>query len=200
MAFKGEPIRVLVIPGLRDSGPSHWQTWLQSHFRGSVRVEQHDWDTPDLPRWSRRIAETIDRDPGARWVAVAHSFGCLALAHHLAVQFTIGQPGIEAALLVAPADPDKFGVAHQLPTAAWPIPSVLVASDTDPWMAAPHARTWAHKWRTNFINLGDVGHINTESGFGPFPQAKLLTESLVRKLQKSRRIERAHPLEFSFAV
>ncbi|WP_349677421.1 alpha/beta hydrolase, partial [Aquabacterium sp. UBA2148] len=25
-------VRVLIVPGLRDSGPAHWQTWLQSQY------------------------------------------------------------------------------------------------------------------------------------------------------------------------
>jgi len=32
MSFKGDPVRLLVIPGLHDSGPAHWQSWLQGHF------------------------------------------------------------------------------------------------------------------------------------------------------------------------
>jgi predicted alpha/beta hydrolase family esterase len=101
--------RLLIVPGLRDSGPAHWQTWLQSLHRGSLRVVQRDWHTPDLDRWALRIASTLERaGPGAPWLVAAHSFGCLALARHIALH---GADGLAGALLVAPADPDKFGVA-----------------------------------------------------------------------------------------
>ncbi len=63
MAFHGNPVRVLIIPGLHSSGPAHWQTWLQSHSRRSVRVEQDDWATPDIEAWSARIGETLAREP-----------------------------------------------------------------------------------------------------------------------------------------
>ncbi|MBC8057056.1 MAG: alpha/beta hydrolase [Rhizobiales bacterium] len=197
MCFKGNPVRLLVIPGLNDSGPAHWQSWLQSHFsRRAVRVEQENWVNADLARWSRRIGMTMARHPRARWVAVAHSFGSLALLHHLAQ----GGEGVYSALLVAPADPAKFGVADQLPQARLAIPSTLIASETDPWMTFESASGWARAWGSQLINLGDAGHINTEAGFGPLPQAKALVALMVQRLERERRIDRAHPMELSFAI
>ncbi|HZE92738.1 MAG TPA: alpha/beta hydrolase [Rhizobacter sp.] len=196
MTFKGDPVHVLIVPGLHDSGPAHWQTWLQAHFRPAVRVLQDEWDTADLPRWADRVATTLADHPGVQWVAVGHSFGCLALARYIGQ----GGPGIHAALLVAPADPDKFCVGPLLPQTELDIPSVLLASQTDPWMHLDAARAWARTWGSQCINLGDVGHINTESGFGPLPQAKMQVRRLVHRLERGRRLARAHPLELSFAV
>lgn len=197
MGFKGDPIRLLMIPGLNDSGPAHWQTWLHSHFsRQAVRVEQEDWASADLARWSQRIEVTLARNPGSRWVAVAHSFGCLALLRHLAH----GGRSVQSALLVAPADPAKFGVASKLPQSQLDIPSVLLASETDPWMKFESACDWARVWGSQIINLGDAGHINTEAGFGPLPPAKTLVAQMVQRLERERRIDRANPLELSFAI
>ncbi|MCW7537122.1 alpha/beta hydrolase [Aquabacterium sp. A7-Y] len=202
MAYRGDPVRVLVIPGLNDSGPGHWQTWLQHQFRGSVRVEQDDWTVPDLDRWAGRIASTLQGHPAGAWVAVAHSFGCLALARYLMLAQAAGEreAPVRAALLVAPADPAKFGVEAQLPQHRLALPHGLVASETDPWMDIESARAWARRWGSQFLNLGDVGHINVDSGFGPLPQAKTLTRLLVQQVERARRPERAHTLEFSFAV
>lgn len=197
MCFKGDPVRLLVIPGLHDSGPAHWQTWLQAHFsRRAVRVEQDDWAHADLGRWAQRIETTIARHPSARWVAVGHSFGCLALLRHLAQ----GGEGVLSTLLVAPADPAKFGVAGKLPQSRLAIPSVLIASETDPWMKFEGASAWARVWGSQLISLGDAGHINTEAGFGPLPQAKRLVEAMIRRVERRRRLDRAHPLELSFAI
>lgn len=196
MAFNGNPVRLLIVPGLHDSGPAHWQTWLEAHYRHSVRVRQDDWSRPDLGRWSRRVRETLQRHGHASWIAVGHSFGCLALAHALAQ----GQYGIQAALLVAPADPRKFEVESQLPRAPLPVPSVMLASETDPWMKLDDARGWATAWQSRFINLGDVGHINVDSGFGPLPQAKTLVQQFIHRVERNRRVLRAHASEFSFAI
>ncbi len=196
MRYQGDAVRVLIVPGLHDSGHAHWQSWLEAHYRQSVRVTQRDWQRAEIERWADRVSETVARHPGIRWVAVAHSFGCLAVARHLAR----GGKGIEAALFVAPADPEKFSVTPVLPPDRLGVPSVMVASDNDPWMPVDQARAWARRWGSQFVNLGEVGHINTESGFGPLPQAKTLTELLIHRVQRSRRIDRAHALELSFAI
>jgi uncharacterized protein len=197
MAYHGDPVRLLVVPGLHDSGPDHWQTWLESHHaRRAARVQQLDWSRPDLDAWAERIEVTLARDPGARWVAVAHSFGCLALLHHLAHD---GQ-GVHGALLVAPADPAKFGIGPRLPQGRLAVPTVMLASETDPWMAFDAVCTWARVWGTPLISLGDAGHINTDSGHHSLPQAKALVERMMQRLERERRIDRADVHEFHFAV
>jgi uncharacterized protein len=194
--IKTEPVRLLIVPGLHDSGETHWQTQLQQHHRGAVRVQQHDWAVPDIERWAERIGETLARQPRGPWVAVAHSFGCLALVRWLQQ----GAGEIESALLVAPADPLKFGVSEALPCAPLPVESVLVASRTDPWMAFGSALNWSRAWGSQLVDLGDAGHINVASGFGPWPLGKQLVERQIQKLHRQRRIERAHPLELNFAI
>jgi predicted alpha/beta hydrolase family esterase len=201
MAFQGDRVRVLVIPGLHDSGPTHWQSHLQAHFRHSVRVRQHDWSRPDVHGWAEQIDATLAAQSPARWVAVAHSFGCLALLRHLATRPVRAHPhGVKSALFVAPADPDKFGIAPLLPQALLDIDSVLIASETDPWMGYPQAARWARTLGSHLINLGDAGHINVAAGFGPFPPAISTTQQLIQRVERERRIDRAHPLEWSFAV
>ncbi len=180
MALPGVPVRVLVIPGLRDSGPTHWQSWLQQGCPHSVRVQQDDWSKPELQRWADRIDETLAAQPPARWIAVAHSFGCLALMRHLATRSAASAPdhGIGSALLVAPADPDKFGIAPLLSTHRLGIDSVLIASETDPWMSFGKAAGWARHWGSTLINLGDAGHINVDSGHGALPVAMTVVRQM----------------------
>jgi predicted alpha/beta hydrolase family esterase len=189
--------RLLIVPGLHDSGPGHWQTWLQARHRGALRVRQDDWDTPDLERWAARVDATLrEAGPAARWIAVAHSFGCLALVRHLALR--PGTP-ITAALLVAPAEPEKFGVAPRLPRHALGVPGLLVASDTDPWMQAANALAWAERWGLKSLNLGDAGHINAESGFGPWPLAQRWVASTAQRLAREQRGRHATLQEWRFA-
>ncbi|MFT7723712.1 MAG: alpha/beta hydrolase [Roseateles sp.] len=168
------PPRILIIPGLHDSGPAHWQTWLQGQYRDARRVTQRDPSRPELERWAERITRTLEVAGDGEWLAVAHSFGCLALARHLA-----DQPGspIREALLVAPAEPDKFGLAHALPQHRLPRRARLIASSTDPWMSAASAARWAHRWGASYSNLGNAGHINAEAGFGPLPAARSWVEA-----------------------
>ena len=100
----------LIVPGLQSSGQAHWQTWFEERIPGSVRVMQRDWNDPNLVDWSSRVRRDINRIPG-KILIVAHSFGVLA-----AVQAASDHnERIAGALLVAPADPEKFDVADYMP-------------------------------------------------------------------------------------
>jgi predicted alpha/beta hydrolase family esterase len=202
MAFP-DPIRVLIVPGLHDSSPAHWQTWLQRQSRHALRVQQRDWSEPDLECWAERIEATLASQPPARWIAAAHSFGCLALARYLsrrsADRFDTCRT-VRAALLVAPADPKRFSIQPLVPATRLPIHSALISSETDPWMSGAESRRWAGLWGARFTSLGDAGHINAEAGFGPFPQAKAAVIGMARRLAGELRIDHAHPAELSYAI
>ncbi|WP_416759858.1 RBBP9/YdeN family alpha/beta hydrolase [Roseateles sp. So40a] len=189
--------RLLIIPGLHDSGPAHWQSWLEQQYRDAHRVRQRDFSQPDLERWSDRIHARIENAGPGEWIAVAHSFGCLALAHHL--QRHPDSP-VREALLVAPAEPDKFGLAESLPHQRLGRPTALIASQNDPWMSASSALRWATRWGSSYSNIGLVGHINSEAGFGPFPLAKRWVEAARARAARERRPDRASILEWSFSV
>lgn len=188
--------RVLIVPGLRGSGPTHWQSWLQAQYRDARRVEQDDWATPDLDRWAARLAETVAGDDGP-WIAVAHSFGCLTVARHLRLR---PDSPLRAALLVAPAEPDRFDVAELLPQGPLGRPSTLVASDNDPWMSAARTREWARRWGSAWLTLGAAGHVNVESGFGPLPLARRWVTAMGARLARQQRPARATWPEWSLAV
>ena len=189
--------RLLIVPGLHDSELDHWQSWLQRFSRDAVRVVQRDWAAPDLQRWSARIGATLDRAGRGPWLAVAHSFGALALVHHLTHE---PQSPVAAALLVAPADPDKFGVGELLPSRALPVPTTVALSSSDPWLGLAAGERWARRWHAHSINLGDVGHVNVASGFGPFPLARRWVLAQEQRRARERRPAHASLLEWSFAV
>jgi predicted alpha/beta hydrolase family esterase len=165
----------LIVPGLHSSGPNHWQTWFEERIPGSVRVIQRDWTDANLAEWSSRVRREIVRNPG-QILIVAHSFGVLAAiqaAHDYSER-------IAGALLVAPADPEKFGVGDYLPAAPLPFRTVVVGSTNDSWMRLERAAHWADIWGADLVNLGAAGHINIASGFGPWPEGLALFERLRR--------------------
>lgn len=173
--------RVLVAPGLHNSGTDHWQSRWQRLFPAFERVEQEDWDVPDLARWSARVdrARGTKGDDRRPILIVAHSFGSLASVHSVARD----PSGVAGLLLVAPADPDKFGVADRLPAQALPVPSIMIGSTNDPWMAAPRAAQWAGRWHSRFISGGPLGHINAESGLGDWPEGLQTLYFLIDQVQ-----------------
>lgn len=164
---------ILVVPGLNGSGPDHWQTWVQRAL-GAGRVEQQNWAQADIDIWSARVVEDIRACPRAVWL-IAHSFGCLASV--VAAAQVGGR--IAGALLVAPASPDKFGITDRIPSAPLPFPAVLAASRNDPWMSFASASAWAERWGARLVDLGEAGHVNVESGHGPWPDGLALFRALL---------------------
>lgn len=187
---------ILIVPGLNGSGPTHWQTWLEGRLPEATRVAGIDWESPVLSRWAGAVRKEIDRLPGDVWI-VAHSFGCLA-----SVVAAADRPErVAGALLVAPADPECFSlfglrsegeeraaasvvtnaeasIVDALPQHPLPFPSLLVASSNDHWLKLMRAAWWAERWGSRLLNLGAAGHINVDSGFGPWPQVLTLLRSL----------------------
>lgn len=167
--------RVLIAPGLRNSGPDHWQTRWEALHPAFERIEQARWDVPDLPAWSARVGDVLRRSARPTLV-VAHSLGCLATVHRAAA----GASNLAGALLVAPADPHKFGIARELDVAPLGIPTIVVGSENDPWLTLGGAHAWAGQWGSAFVNAGPLGHINAESMLGDWPLGLALLDRLAR--------------------
>ncbi len=201
MASPYRPPRLLIVPGLYDSGPAHWQSWLQQQYRDSRRVVQRDFSRPDLQRWADRIQSTLASAGGSEgedeWLAVAHSFGALALARHLDEH---PESPIRQVLLVAPAEPDKFGVAGLLPHRRLAVPSTLIASQNDPWMSAASAQRWAGRWAPTSATWARSGTSTPSPASGPSRWPSAGSRRPGRGAAREHRPEHASFSEWAFAV
>ncbi|MEO6919918.1 MAG: alpha/beta hydrolase [Collimonas sp.] len=173
--------RVLVVPGLYNSSPQHWQSRWQRLYPHFERVEQEHWDAPVLEVWSSRLQEQLLRSEQPT-LAIAHSFGCLTTIHSA----LNAVPNLAGALLVAPADPDKFDVSAAV-SGRLPVPAIVVGSLNDPWMESGRSRRWAKIWGAEFIDAGALGHINVESNLGDWLYGQSLLQRLVALSAESRR-------------
>lgn len=172
------PPRLVTAPGLHGSEGAHWQTWLERQFARALRVEQDDWDAPHVERWAQKVRDLLARERGP-FVIAAHSFGCLATAHALAQAAQTRAADVVGVLFVAPANPRKFAFAGDFDARRLNVPSIVVGSESDPWMTLADAREFAQRLGSAFVNLGDAGHINTAAGYGPWPRAKYFVDTLV---------------------
>ena len=161
---------VLLIPGIGNSGPDHWQSLWQAKKSDVVRVMQRDWDHPRCEDWVEALDEAIGRATVPP-ILVAHSLGCLAVAHWAARS----DRRCFAALLVAVPDPS--GAAF--PSAATgfaPLPRSLrkcrvtiVSSSNDAYSTTSYTEERVAFWGAEHICLGLRGHINAVSGLGDWP-------------------------------
>ena len=170
----------LIIPGLGNSGPEHWQTYFEQSGPHFSRIQQEDWDAPECEAWINRIEEKVNEFDPEQVVLVGHSLGCTAIAHW--AQRFGGK--IKGAMLVAPSDIENpvytFPAVgfSPIPLEKIPFPMLVVASTDDPWVSFERAAFFASTWGSEFVSLGSVGHINVASGHTTWDEGLALLNRL----------------------
>jgi predicted alpha/beta hydrolase family esterase len=171
---------VLILPGLYDSGPEHWQTRWVATRRDCRRIEQRDWQTPHCRDWVEVVDAAVAASPSPP-VLVAHSLGCVTVAHWA----RRARRPLRAALLVAPSDveapsypPGTTGFAP-MPLDPLPFPSVVIMSSDDAYVTPARAEAFARAWGSRLVNIGNRGHINSASGLGDWPEGQRLLDELL---------------------
>jgi predicted alpha/beta hydrolase family esterase len=193
-----QPI-VLTVPGLNGSGPSHWQTLWEQSRPDTARIELGMWSQPRRNAWVTKIDQAI-RGAQPPIVLAAHSLGCLAVAWWAELS---GQPWgwpVAGALLVAPADVSARPLAAELadfapvPSRPLPFPSIVVASEDDPWIHPDRAASLAAAWGSHFVNAGPIGHINAASGLGWWEEGQELLDRVIRAAGGAKSISEARTI------
>lgn len=175
---------IFILPGLADSGPEHWQSRWQSKLSTARRVEQRDFNAPMREEWVEAILRQT-ADYAKPLIFIAHSLGVIAFLHaaeslasRTAGAFLVAPPAPEEALKNPAIDP-RF---YPFPRAPLAFPSILVGSSADPYADLLFARALAADLKAQFIDAGPAGHINVESGHGPWPEGSIAFANFVAKL------------------
>ncbi|MGL6387723.1 RBBP9/YdeN family alpha/beta hydrolase [Aeromonas caviae] len=170
--------KILLVPGLHNSGPDHWQSRWHQQFPQWQRMMGLPWDKPDLTVWSAKLASKL-RSRRSRVHLVAHSFGALT-----AIAAARLQPDkVSSIFIVAPADPARFGIPDEVLTGSIKVSAQLIASRNDPWMSFERAEFWSRQWQVPLFDAGEVGHINAQSGHGEWHQGLALLGALYRRAE-----------------
>lgn len=171
---------VLILPGWRGSGPTHWQShWERRH--GYRRVEQDDWEWPRRGDWMARLDEVVLGSRAACWL-VAHSLGCQLVAAWAAHSHHAGR--VRGALLVAPPDTERDDAPPQLHS--WrpmvrgrlPFPATAIVSSDDVYCSLERAGGLAEDWGATLVMAGARGHLNGESGLGDWDDGHAVFQAL----------------------
>jgi predicted alpha/beta hydrolase family esterase len=175
---------ILIIPGYTNSGPEHWQTRWQGKLSTARRVEQAEWSKPVLEDWVGELARAVN-EAEKPVVLVAHSLG-VATAVQALPQF---RNRVAGGFFVAPPDvanpairPKHLMTFGPYPREPLPFPSIVVASRNDPFSSFEAAEDIAGAWGSLFLDAGESGHINAESGHGPWPEGSMTFAQFMTRL------------------
>ncbi len=170
---------LLIVPGLRDHVPQHWQTLLAEATPGAQTVAPLEQDKLSRAARVAALDEAVNAIEGPV-ILVAHSAGAITVVHWAQ---TARRP-IHGALLATPSDlerplPDGYPKLDALKDGGWlpiplnrlPFPSIVAASRNDGLCAFGRASAFAAAWGSRLVDLGEVGHLNPAAGYGPWPHA-----------------------------
>lgn len=180
---------IVIVPGLRDHVPEHWQTLLQTKLaktRNVVSVPPLREDGLNCAARVEAIQQIVQAIIGPI-IFIAHSGGVIMLMHW-AQKY---RHAVQGALLAAPPDfetplPAGYPVLETLQANGWlPVPqsrlpfaSLVAASTNDPLATYRSVETMAANWGSTLVNVGAVGHLNPASGFGEWLRAEQLLQQI----------------------
>ncbi|MEM8750077.1 MAG: alpha/beta hydrolase [Pseudomonadota bacterium] len=180
---------IVMVPGYTNSGPDHWQSRWEAKMGTARRVQQDDWHKPVLEEWRARFVETVHEGSGPL-VLIAHSLGCQVVVQGLSHLDDEHRSRIRGAFFVAPPDVEnpKIRPRHLMtfgpyPRDPLPFPSILIASQDDPFCTSEVAVDMANAWGSLFIDARESGHINAQSGHGPWPDGLMVFANFMNRLQ-----------------
>ncbi|MEU6586058.1 alpha/beta fold hydrolase [Nocardia sp. NPDC046763] len=184
---------VVIVPGLRDHVPDHWQSRLADQLDRVRTVPPLERDKLSC---TARVAalDAVLAEIDGPVVLVAHSAGVM-ITVRWAQQST--RP-VRGALLATPPDfeaplPDGYPSRAELDDNGWtpipwrrlPFPSIVAASTNDPLATYRRVSGMAEAWGSRLVDLGDVGHLNPASGYGEWPRAAELLRELLAETTPS---------------
>ncbi|WP_093131074.1 MULTISPECIES: alpha/beta hydrolase [unclassified Variovorax] len=177
----------LIVPGLRDFVPEHWQTFLAAQLPNAITMPPLDKDRMKCGAQVAALDAVITRIEGPV-IVIAHSAGVMTTVQW-AKRYN---RAIHGALLATPPDfetpmPDGHSSMDVLEKNGWlPVPkatlpfrSIVAASRSDPLATFDRVADLASRWGSSLVDLGKVGHLNPASGYGPWPDAVDLVAELI---------------------
>jgi predicted alpha/beta hydrolase family esterase len=183
--MKAAEADILIVPGYTNSGPGHWQSRWEAKLSTAQRVEQAEWSKPVREDWVDVMAKSVN-EARRPVVIVAHSLGIATAVQAIPYY----RKRIAGAFLVAPPDvanpeirPKHLMTFGPYPRDPLPFPSIVIASRNDQFSSFEAAEDIAGAWGSLFIDAGEAGHINAESGHGPWPEGSMVFARFMSRLK-----------------
>jgi uncharacterized protein len=171
-------LELIFIPETGPVSPDHWIARWSAKLSTARLVSSDD---PLTTTASLIAAARLAERPA---LLIGHSTGAIAAA--LAAE-ALSEADVRGAFLVAPPSEETLatldgGLWPAAPRARLPWPAVLVASRTDPWSSHRQSLALASDWGADFVDAGEAGRIDADSGHGPWPDGLLKLGALLKRL------------------
>ena len=178
----------LIVPGLNNSGPKHWQSFWANSLPNATRVVQRSWDNPEKGEWIETLDKAV-RELEGDTILVAHSLGvCTTVSWVLEAAAHNDIPAhVKGAFLVSPSDVDNVGLINSfapMPLGRLPISACVVASQNDPFVSMERAVFFANSWGVKLFDAGALGHINSDSDLGEWIQGRKFLAEFEADIEK----------------
>ena len=183
--MKTTETEILIVPGYKGSLEDHWQSRWERNLSAARRVAMGDWHKPVFEDWRDNLVEAVEQAEKPV-ILVGHSIGAQVIAQ--AADLYNGR--VAGAFLAAPPDVENpsirprhlltFGPYRRDPL---PFPSVTIASRSDPFCPFDKAEEMAGSWGSLFMDAGDSGHLNHESGHGPWPEGLMVFARFLARIK-----------------
>jgi uncharacterized protein len=167
----------VLLHGLDGSGPDHWQHWLAQQLTEAGE----DVRFPDLPdatdpqpqAWDAAVAQELAA-AGSECTVLCHSLACLTWMRLASAADR--RLAARVALVAPPHTPDVPAVVRFKPARLMPKAIHVAAGETrlvwspdDPYCPGGAGKAWGAPLRISGDRIDRGGHLNTDSGYGPWP-------------------------------
>lgn len=176
---------ILIVPGYGNADEDHWLSRWEARLPTVRRVDLGDWHRPSRDRWVDNLATAV-ASCTRPVVLVGHSLGVITIAHAAPIfpkelvsgAFLVSMHDVEQGLDI----PEIEWAFAPIPRDPLPFPSVLVASRSDPHCSYERAEDFSYAWGSALSDAGDAGHINSDSGHGPWPEGLMRFAGFLKAL------------------
>lgn len=185
-------VDIIIVPGLGGGTPEHWyHRWAQKLPTARV-ASQADWHRPTRGDWTRHLVDAV-KATSRPAILIGHSLGVLTIAHaasriaeHTVGAFLVAPPSAEGLRRIEAVDP----AFAEIPMDTLPFPAVLIASRDDDYASFEESRKLAEAWGAELVDAGASGHLNDDSGHGPWPEGLMRFAGFLKALSGGRAVDR----------
>jgi predicted alpha/beta hydrolase family esterase len=177
-------VDIVIAPGIGGGTDEHWYSRWEAKLPTARRIVQADWDHPTLAAWTSELVDAVEA-AGKPVVLVGHSLGVRTIAHaadriaeRVVGAFLVAPPAARALREIPEIDP----AFRDDRATTLPFPAVLVASRDDPYCTYAEAEALAKAWGATLVDAGTSGHLNHESGHGPWPEGLMRFAGFLKSL------------------